>query len=445
MDITKQQIDTLNAVVKIKVGPADYQSKVETALKNYQKRANMPGFRPGKVPTGMIKKMYGKTVLAEELNRLLQHSLYEFIEKEKIEILGNPLPKKEEEVDFESQTEFEFTYDLGLAPQFSIDVSDKTKFTYYLINVDDTLIDKYVNDIARNFGKVTHPETIGEQDVVFGDFVELDAHGEILAGGIFKSTTLAMDRIKNEKFRNQLLGGKEGSKVVVNAQDISENKTDLAATLGVETEKAETINANFQFTVKNISRMEPAAHDQELFDKVYGKDKVHSLEEFRAKVKEELIKMFDGNSERKLKNDIEASLLKTLNLQLPDEFLKRWLKAVNEKPLTDEQVENEYPKFSEHIKWQLIENKIIKSYELKVTTEEAEEDVKQYVRSQYERYGRFDTEEEEITRVAKEILGKEEDAKKVYQGLYDKKIMELFKSKFKLENKTVTQDEFNKL
>lgn len=446
MNITKQDIDQLNAVLKVKVGPEDYKERVEKALREYQKKVNMPGFRPGKVPPGMIKKMYGKSILVDEINKLLSDSLYKYIRENQIDVLGNPLPKHEEAqgIDWDNQEEFEFSYDLGLSPQFDVSISDKDKFTMDVVKIDDEMVEKYVNDIRRSYGKPGNPDVAEDKDLLFGDFVELDANGEILAGGIFKSSSIAIDRVKNEEIKSKLIGLKKDDKVILEAAKLSENPADLAAMLGIDKAQAEEIKSSFQFTVKSLARMEPAALDQALFDRIYGAGKVTSEEEFRNKIREELANMFRGEAERKLRNKIQLALLDKVNVQLPDDFLKRWLVAVNEKPVTFEQVSAEYDQYSQGLKWQLIENKLLRENNITVSEEEALEYTRNLVNGQFKRYGKMDADDEELTAAAKEVLKKESEAKKIYDNLYDQKLMQFFKEKFTIETNEISYDDFYK-
>jgi trigger factor len=444
MNISTQKIDELNALIKVKVGPEDYEQKVSSTLKEHQKKAQMPGFRPGKVPVGMIKKMYGKSIMVDEINKLLSDSLYKHINEEKLEVLGNPLPKHDEaaNIDWDNQKEFEFSYEVGLAPQLNIDLSKKDKFTRNIVRIDDKLMEKYINDIRKNFGKPSNPEIAEESDVLMGDFVELDNNGEIVPGGIFKSSTLAVDRIKNTETKKKLTGLKKDDSVELSVSQIGETPSELSALLGITAEQAADLKSNFKFTLKNIARMQPADLNQELFDKVYGPGKINSEEEFKNKIKEELTSMFAVDSDRKLKNDIVEGLLKKVNVKLPEEFLKRWLMVVNEKPLTYEQVNAEFDQYGKSLKWQLLENKILKDNEIKVSNDEALEHTKKLITEQYARYGKMDVTDEELTATANKILSKEEEAKKIYEGLYDQKAMELFKAVFTIEDKEVSYEEF---
>lgn len=445
MNFTKEKIDELNAVVKVKLGPEDYADRVEKIMKDYQRKASIPGFRPGKVPSGMIKKMYGKSVLVEEINKILNDSINGYIVENKLEVLGNPLPKRDESntIDWDNQKEFEFSYDIGIAPQFDVELSAKEKFDYLVVNVDDKIISQYATDIAKRYGKVGNPEVSQDNDLLFGDFVEVDLAGTPVELGITKSTTLAIDTIKDEKLKAQFIGLSKGSKVTVNPNDLSENKTDIAAMLGVTKEQAEGIKNNFTFTVTNISRVEPAELTEDFFGKVYGPE-VKTEEEFRAKIKEELSQMYAVDSDRRLKNDIVLKLIENLKLSLPDEFLKRWLMAVNDKPISYEQVTAEYNSYSNGLRWQLIENKILKNNEIKIDNEELREYVRSLVREQFARYNQIEMQAEDLENTVNRVLSNQDEAKKLYDRMYDLRLMDLFKRTFTLVNKEVSVEELYK-
>lgn len=441
MNISKQDVDTLNAVVTIEVVPSDYEKQVEEALKKVQRQASMPGFRPGKVPAGMVKKMYGKNILADELNKMLNESIHKYITDNKIEILGNPLPKADEKIDWDNNKDFTFKYDLGLAPKFDVEISDKVSFDYMVVKVDDELVNKYVKDVRRNYGTPVNPETAGEKDVVFVDINELDETGAIKAGGIFKSTSLGIERMKSDVAKQKLIGARKEDKIIINSKDLYENAIDMGIGLGIDKEVAENLNSNLQLTVKNIARMEDAELNTDLFDKLYGKDVIKTEEEFRDKIKAELGGMFAQDSDRKFFEVVEKTLIDKINPQLPVEFLKRWLMAVNDKPLTLEQIEAEFEAWSRSMKWKLIENKIIKNNNITVTHDEAMAEAKRFVQSQYARQGQV-AEEAEAEKIAASILAKEKEAEKLYENLYYLKLMQLFKDKFKPNQKEVSYNEF---
>ncbi|MCD6065308.1 MAG: trigger factor [Bacteroidetes bacterium] len=444
MNITKQQIDDLNAVVTIQVSPEDYQEKVEGALKKAQRQASMPGFRPGKVPAGMIKKMYGKSVLVDEINKLLNDSIYSYINENKIEILGNPLPKVDgqESIDWDNQKDFTFNYELGLSPVLNIDISDKTTVDYHLVKVDDALLEKYLKDVRKNYGKPSNPEVSEANDVLYVDINELDpADGTIKAGGVFKSTSIGIDRIKNDAVKTRLTGLKKEDKLILKSKELYETAVDLGIGLGIDKETAETFDSDLQLTVRNIARMEDADLNQELFDKLYGEGKINSLDEFKAKISEELTTMFTQDQDRRFLQDVEKTLVEKYNPKLPEDFLKRWLIASNDKPLTMDQINNEFNDYAKAMQWKLIENKIIQGQGLKVTAEEATEEAKRFIHSQYARYGQTPS-DEEVEKLTKTVLGKESEVQKIYENLYASKMLTLFKEKFKLNTKETSYNEF---
>lgn len=442
MNITQENIDELNAVLKVKVVATDYLPKVENALKEHQKKASVPGFRPGKVPTGMIKKMYGKSILVDEINKLLNDSLYKYLHENKIEVLGNPLPKADSTIDWDNQQEFEFLYDMGLAPKFEVELSSKDKFIYKTVKVDEQLVDKYITDIAKRYGKVEQVDVSTESDLLNGDFVELDQAGEILPGGVFKTGSLFLERIKDEQVKKQLTGLKKDDKVVLNPQKLTANASELATLLGIDPGTAANFTSNVQFTVKSVNHLLPAEINQEFFNKIYGEGVVNSEAEFRAKVRQELGTVFINDSERKFYNEVVEHLMNKTNISLPKEFLKRWIIAVNEKPVTPQQVDAEFDDYAKGLKWQLIENKIIKENNIQVTKEEIIDHTKELIKEQFGKYNPEVMEEEELNQTAQRVLANEEEAKKLYEKLYGQKVLNLFKSKFTIENKELPHDEF---
>ena len=361
MNITQEKIDALNAKLKVQLSSEDYQEKVESVIVNYRKTASIPGFRKGKVPMGQVKKMIGKSVLVDEVNKLLQEAIYKHITENKVEVLGNPLPLTSE-VDWDNATDFEFEYEMGLAPEFKVTLDKKSKFDYLQIVADKKMVDHYVTDMAKRYGKMTQPEKSEKTDLMMGEFIQLDGEGNALEGGINHTSSVALDIIQDKKAQKALVGLTDGDEVKLHITNDFSN--DAHHMLNIKKEELETLDADFTFKVNKISRMEPADMTQDLFDKVFGKDTVKSEKEFRAKVKEEVEKSFEGESDNKLKNDVILHLIKKTKLSLPDTFLKKWLVATNEQGLTEEQVEQEYEQYSKSLKWQLIENKIIKDNEL---------------------------------------------------------------------------------
>ena len=444
MEIKKENIDNLNAVLKVKIQPDDYREKVDKTIKEHQKKARIPGFRPGKVPAGMIRKMYGKSILAEEINNILSDSINKYIEENKIEILGNPLPKPEDEPDnnWENPADFEFHYDLGLAPQYDLNLDPAKSFDFYRIKVDEELFNRYLDDIRRRHGQFSRPETVEQGTILYGKFEELDQDGNLKEDGISTTTTISLDLIRNEEVKNNLMGLKKDDNITLNIKKAFEEPAEISSMLSISREEAENLNSDFKFNIISINKIEKAEINQGLFNKIYGEGEVNSEEEFNERIKKEIQNIFENDADRKLKTEISDFLLEHTALQLPDDFLKRWLMAVNEKPVTTEQLEKEYNSYSKHIKLQLVENKIAKENNIEVKTEEIEVFAQQLIRNQFAQYGQMNPEEEKVKELANSYMQQSERIRQIYETLLERKAFEYLKSFFTLNIIELPQDEF---
>jgi trigger factor len=448
MNITKEKVDDLNAIIKVQLDQVDYQGNVDKVLKNHRKNANIPGFRKGHVPMGMIKKQVGVSVIVEEINKILSDSLHKFITEQDLNLLGNPLPKLDAQkaIDWSNQKDFEFTYEVGIAPEFDVDVMAKLKLDYYKIKIEDKDVDKYISDVSKRYGKMSNPEVAEADDMVFGKFDELDAEGNIKEEGISHSSVIIIESVTDKKIKKSLVGAKANDIFEIDPKVVSENKQDQAAAIGVDVIKLDTIISKFKFTVEKINKIIPAELDQELFDKVYGPNAVSDIKEFRAKVSDELGKGLSTDADRKLKTDIQDELIKKLKLKLPDTFLKRWIKESNEKPITTDQIEEEYDNYSKGLQWQLIENKLIQTNDIKVTPEEVVEHTKGLLAQQMAGMGLpGGTNDDELTETANRVLQNKEEAKNLYMMMYDSKLMDYYKANLKLKEKEVSYEAFIKL
>jgi len=445
MNITKKEIDNLNTEVTIDLAPEDYQEQVTNILKDYRKKANMPGFRPGMVPMGMVKKMYGKAVLAEEINKIFSQQLYDFINKNELEVLGQPLPKESDEnrIDLDKDS-FSFTYDLAISPKFEISLSDKDKFDIYKIEIDEKLIDKYVKDIAKRYGKVQQVDVAGEDDMLQGTFTEIDSKGNAVADGIQHTSTISVEYIEDKKAQDKLSGVKDGETIKLNPADVSRGAADMAQMLGISKSKAEKLKSNFEFKVEKIFRMTPHEANQELFDKTYGPGAVKTEAEFRQRITDELEKNLEVDANRKFYKDLSDKLIAKLKLELPEDFLKRWLETSNEE-LDKARIDEEWDDIADSIRWQLIEGKIMRDNKLQVEHKDLIDKAKELIKAQMEQYGQTDVPEEQLDAMAANILGNEEEAKRVHDQILDEKLLNFYKDSVTLKPKEISFDDFVKL
>ncbi len=447
MNITRENVDELNALLKVDVLKADYEEKVETVLKDYRKKATIKGFRPGMVPIGLVKKMYGRAVLIDEINKLVTESIQNYITEEKIEILGDPMPKADEQdkLDFDSQENFHFTFELGLAPVIDLNLSKKTKVTQYDITIDEKLRNDYLNNYTRRFGELRKAEIIEDKDVVKGKIEALGKDGNpVPEGPVVEETSLSVDIIKDKKIKKQFIGTALNASVDFDLRKAFPNDSEIAGLLKMKKEEISAIDGNFRFSVNEISRFHPAEVGQELFDRIYGEGTVTSEEEFMKRIEDEIAGNLKRESDYKLMMDIKSAASEKTDFQLPEEFLKRWLVKVNENT-TAEQIETEFDSFRKDLKWQLIRNKVAREGGVKITEEELLAEAANITRYQFQQYGLFYASDEQITNYARETLKREEDAKRIADKILEEKVILLMKDMVKLESKSVTVEEFNKL
>lgn len=447
MKITQESTGELTATIKIEISPADYNEQVNKILKDYQRKANIPGFRRGKVPFGMVKKMYGSAVFADELNKLISDSLNNYITENKIEILGQPLANDASapEFDGDEEKDLAFYFDLGLMPEINFEFSDKTAVDYYKIRIDETMVDNYVDDIRRRNGKMVNPEVSAAGDSLKGEFIELDADGNILDGGHSCTNSLSTDQILDTNEKVRFAGLKVGDSIDFNPAKAIENVANLSILLDLNKEAAGLMQSNFRFTLQEISRMDTAPVDQELFDLVYPESGITTTEEFRERIRKEAVVAFEADTDKLFVNNAVKTLIKDANIMLPDAFMKRWLLDNNQGKLTPDSIENEYEKFAESMRWQLIENKIIKDNDLVVTDAEIKNFIKGYFKpvkpgsmeedidSEMEK--RFDT-------IAETIMKNKEEVRKINDKLYEQKLNDLMKSTLKRLEKEISYEEF---
>lgn len=436
MNITKEQIDDLNAVVKVAISKEDYQDKVEKILKDYRKQANIPGFRKGQVPMGLIKKQYGKAVLVDEVNKLLQDNLNKYLTEEKLDVLGNPLPKQQENFDWESDC-LDFEFELGLAPNFDVQLKTKKAVTQYKIVADKKMIEEQVERIQKQYGKLVSKSEVEKKDEVTGTF-----SNEV--EDIDHKTTIEMDKVKGKKAIDTLLGKKVGDSVTLSTKGLFKEDYLLSSALGINRDKADKLDTNVTFTIEEINEREPAALDQDLFDKLFGKDKVTSEKELKDRIKEDSEKQFEQQSDQKLLNDITEKLIDETKFDLPAEFLKKWIQISGEKPLSEDEAKEEFERSEKGLRYQLIEGKIIQENNLQVQFDELKEFAKGFIKSQMAQYGHMDPKDEELEGIAARVLGNQDEVRRLSEQLMSQKLLDLYKEKANLKVKEVSYDDFIK-
>lgn len=447
MNISQEKIDNLNAIVKINLNPEDYQPRVDKAIKEQAKKAKIPGFRPGMVPPAHIKRMYGKSILVDEINNLLSDTLNNYITEQQLEVLGQPLPKVEDrkEYNWDFTDNFEFNYEVGLAPDFNIDFSSADKITEYQIKVDDETLASRIKNIRKSYGKMTNPDVSADDDVLYSELTQLSPDGSVFEDGISNTTSVRLDQIQDEAIKASLIGLKKGDEIVFDIQKAFNNDAaKVAGLLKIEEDEAADLKSNFRLTVKNINRLEEGDLNQEFFDKLFGEGIVTTEEEFRAKITAELETMMQQDAERKLQDEIYHYSLNKVEFSLPDEFLKRWLKATNEK-LSDEELQGGYGDFAKNLKWTLIENKLMKDNNIDIKYDEVFALAKQRLAQQFQMYSPQPIAEEQLAQYTVQYLQSKENANKIFEELKALKVFDYIKSVVTLDKKEILFTDFNKL
>ena len=436
MDITRENTDALNAVVKVDIIADDYQPKVDKILVDYRKKADIPGFRKGHVPMGMIKKQYEKSVMIDEVNKLLQDSLNKYLTEEKIEILGNPIPKSQENFTWDTKN-FSFEFELGLVPQIEVNLTSKKKITQYVINADDSLIDKEVENLQSRYGKMSAVDIINENTNVTGTFVNEEKEIE-------NKSTINLTDLKGKTNLKKFVGSKVGDVIELKTKSLFSDDSKLMGALGLSNEEVEGLNIKVLFTIEETTEIELADLDQELFDKLFTDGSVKSVTELRNKIKEDAEKQFLQQADQQLLNSVTEFLIDNTSFDLPSEFLQKWLATAGEKQLTPEEAAEEYNKSEKGLRYQLIQEKILKENDIKLDYEELKEYAKGFIRTQMAQFGNMNPEDAELDDIANRILGNQEEAKKLQDQLMSQKLMTFYKEKMTFKTKKVTYEGFVK-
>ena len=436
MNITKENVDALNAVVKVDIVAEDYQTKVTEVLQDYRKKADIPGFRKGHVPMGMVKKQYGKSIMIDEVNKLLQESLNKFLTEEKLDILGNPLPRIQDDFSWDTET-FSFEFELGLAPEFEVNLSAKKKITQYNIVADDALIDKEVENLQSRYGKMNSVDVVAETSNVTGTFVNEEKE-------INKKSTIALADVKGKVNLKKFVGAKVGDVIELKTKGLFSDEHKLEGALGLSHDDIHGLDIKVSFTLEEITETELADLDQDLFDKLFPNGDVKSVTELRNKIKEDAEKQFLSQGDQQLLNAVTEYLVENTKFDLPAEFLQKWLATAGEKEMTPEEAAEEYAKSEKGLRYQLIEGKIMKDNDIKLDYAELVDYAKGFIRTQMAQFGNMNPEEKELDDIAARILGNQDEAKRLQEQLISHKLLTFYKENITFKTKEVTYEGFIK-
>lgn len=436
MNITRNNVDALNAVVTVEVSKADYAPKVEKVLADYRKNAAIPGFRKGAVPMSLIQKQYGKAILLEEVNKVLQENLNRYLQEEKLDILGNPLPVVTESFNWDAE-DFKFDFELGLAPTFSVDLAAKNDVVQYKIIADDTMLNAQVARIQKQYGKIVSATVVAEGNDVSGIFTNEEK-------GINNRTTLDMELFADAKTAKLFLGKKVGDVVTLKTKGLFNDDHKLMDVLAIGHDDVHGLDIEVTFTIDEVVASEPAELNQELFDKLFGPGVVNSLEELKAKIKEDAEQQFEQQANQKFLNDVTESLIANTKFDLPAAFLKKWIQTAGENPLTAEQAEEEYAKSENGLRYQLIEGKVMADNNLQITFEELKDFTSGLIKKQMAQFGQMNPTDEDVQGIVARVMSNQDEVKRLSEQVMSEKMLNLYKEKVKAKTKEVNYEEFIK-
>lgn len=436
MNITRENIDALNAVVKVDIAKEDYSDKVEKILTDYRKTANIPGFRKGHVPMTLVKKQYGKAVLVDEVNKLLQDALNKYLTEEKLDVLGNPLPKPQDNLDWDADS-FSFEFELGLAPEFEVELKTKKPITQYNIVADDKMIDNQIEHIRKQFGKLVSQNEVAKDSEITATFENQDK-------AINNKATFTLDKVKSKTAEKALVGAKVGDVVTLNTKGLFNDDHDLMHFLKVSHDDAHGLDIDVTVTINEANTRELADLDQELFDKLFGKDVVTTVTELKAKIKEDSEKQFAQQADQKFLNDVTEALVENTKFDLPATFLQKWMQTAGEEQMDADQAKDEYEKSEKSMRYQLIEGKLIEKYNLQVTFDHLKEYSKEMIKVQMAQFGQMNPSDKELDDIAARILSNTDEVRRLSEQLMSQKLLELYKKEANSKVKEITYDDFVK-
>lgn len=444
MNVLRQELDALNGLLTVEISAADYSQKVKSTLEKHRKTANIPGFRPGHTPAGIIEKRYGKAVLAEELNKLANEAVYNFIRENNLDILGNPIPSDTHAMEgsFEKPDAFKFTFEIGMSPSFEYQSVLKKGIEYNTVRVDEKLVSQQIEDIQRRYGKMMSADESGAKDLIVGTFTELSEDGTIKEGGISHSTTLSIEFIENIEAKNLLIGKKKDDTFKLDPSIVSKDDADKASLLGLTPETLPSSDVAFEFKITDIKRMELAELNAELFGKLFQDGDITDEAGLRARVTKDLEHMFERDADRLMTRKVYDLLISEVQITFPEAFLKRWIKLSATSPITDEDIEKEFEAYLKSLKWQLIQTKIFKDSDTKLVYEEVLAFTKGLIISNYAQYGLPAPEDAELEASARELLTKKDQANSIYDQLAEEKLTQYFKANASLKMKPLSYDDF---
>ena len=436
MNITRESIDKLNAVIKIEIAKADYSEKVEKILTDFRKSANIPGFRKGQVPMGLVKKQHGKAILSDEVNKMLQESLGKYLTDEKLDVLGSPLPKFQDEMDWDAE-DFSFEFEIGLSPEFDIKLKAKKALTKYTITADKKMIDDQLVNIQKQYGKLTPKTVIEKDDEVTGVFFN-DSEG------IESTATFTLDKLKGKSNLSAFTAAKVDDVLTLNTKGLFQDSHDLTTFLKVDHDTAHGLDVEVTFTISEVNSRENAELDQELFDKLFGEGTVKSVTELRAKITEDAEKQFVQQADQKFLNDVTEHLVENTKFDLPAQFLKKWIQTAGEEKLDAAQANDEYEKSEKSMRYQLIESKLIVDNNLQVNFEDLKAFTSEMIKTQMAQFGQMNPTEKEIEDIVARVLSNQEEVKRISEQLTSQKLLDFYKESVNYKDKKLAYEAFVK-
>ena len=432
MKINRKDIDKLNSLLKIDIDKKDYQPNVDKVLIDYKKRANIPGFRKGHTPIGLIKKQYGLSVKVDEVNKIMQKTLTDYLTKENLAILGNPIPKENHELDWNSDN-MSFEFELGLSPDFEVSFKNKKPINLYEIEADKKMIDDQIINIQNQYGKLASKLKVEDGYEINGVFKNIEFK-------VDNSTNFKLENIKGKLNKELIKKMKIGESILLKTKELFNKESDLSFHLKLNDNKDQI--EQVEFTLNEINQRIPADLDQDLFEKLFGKDNIKTVTEFRKKLKKDAEKNFVNQTDQKLLNDVTEYLIDNTKFNLPDAFLKKWMQKTGENKLTSEEAELEYEKSEKGLRYQLIESKIIENNGIKIDIDQIKNFSKELIKNQMKQYGQLNPDEKELESISKRILSNKDEVKRISDQLLSQKLISLFKSELKFKTNKVSYKKF---